>query len=168
MYLHEIQSGSKVFIDANIFVYHFSKDSKFNKSCTDFLCRVETAEIHGLTSVTVVLEATHRLMMIEASAVLDVETKNLPKYLKQHPETAKQLKQHLIVPGKISELNVEIVQITSRQIKNSQDLKSKYGFLSNDALTIGIMEELGTAVLASNDSDFKRVEWLKVYIPSQC
>ncbi len=64
MYLHEIEIGSKVFIDANIFVYHFSKGSRFNKSFTEFLFRVETSEIHGTTSVAVIQEAVHRLMMV--------------------------------------------------------------------------------------------------------
>lgn len=166
MYLHEIEAGSKVFIDANIFVYHFSEGSEFNKSCTDFLFRVETSQIHGFTSVGIVMEATHRLMMVEASATLDVEIKNLPKYLKQRPEIVKQLTKHLTVPDKILELNIEIIQITPELIKSSQCNKTKYGFLSNDSLTLKIMEDIGITSLASNDLDFKQVEWLNLYLPS--
>jgi predicted nucleic acid-binding protein len=166
LYLHEIEAGSKVFIDANIFVYHFSKGSEFNKSCTNFLFRVETSQIHGFTSVGIIMEATHRLMMVEASAILDIEIKNLPKYLKQHPETVKQLTKHLSVPNKISELNIEIIQITPKIIEESQGNKTKYGFLSNDSLTLKIMENLAITNLASNDLDFKRVDWLNLYLPS--
>ena len=97
MFLHEIEPGQKVFIDANIFVYHFSQGSRFNKSCTDFLYRVEASEVHGITSTAVVQETTHRLMMVEASAKAEVDVKNLPKYLKQHPDIVKQLTQHLLV-----------------------------------------------------------------------
>jgi len=168
LYLHEIEPDSKVFIDANIFVYHFSKGSEFNKSCTDFLFKVETSKFHGVTSVSVIQEATHRLMMVEASAVLnseEAEVKNLPKYLKQHPDIVKKLTKHLIVPRKISELNIEIIQITPALIEESQDIKIKYGFLSNDSITLKIMEEREILVLASNDSDFKRVEWLNLCLP---
>ncbi len=166
MFLLEIESGAKVFIDANIFVYHFSKGSEFNKSCTDFLYRVETSQIHGFTSAGIIMEASHRLMMVEASSVLDVEIKNLPKYLKQHPDVVKQLTKHLTVPNKIAGLNIEIVQITQKVIDASQLNKTKYGFLSNDSLTLKIMEDMGLANIASNDSDFKRVDWLKLYLPS--
>lgn len=166
MFLHEIEAVSKVFIDANIFVYHFSKGSEFNKSCTDFLYRVETSQIHGFTSVGIIMEASHRLMMIEASSVLDVEIKNLPKYLKQHPDIVKQLTKHLTVPSKITELNIEIVQTTLKNVVDSQHNKTKYGFLSNDSLTLKIMEDIGMTNIASNDSDFKRVEWLNLYLPS--
>ena len=166
MFLHEIEAGSKVFIDANIFVYHFSKGSEFNKSCTDFLYRVETSQLHGFTSTGIIMEASHRLMMVEASSVLDIEIRNLPKYLKQHPDIVKQLTKHLTVPDKIVELNIEIVQITQKVIEASQLNKTKYGFLSNDALTLKIMEDIGIANIASNDSDFKRVDWLKLYLPA--
>ena len=165
MFLDEIEPGSKVFIDANIFVYHFSRGSSFNKSCTDFLFRVETSEIHGITSTAIVQEATHRLMMVEASSVLDTEVKNLPKYLKQHPEVVKELKKHLIVPGKISSLNIEITQITPKLIEESQEMKTEYGFLTNDALTLKIMKDLNIIAIASNDLDFKRVDWLNLYLP---
>lgn len=166
MYLNEIQQSSKVFIDANIFVYHFSKDSGFKNSCAEFLFRGETSEIHGFTSVAVVQEATHRLMMVEASSVLDIDVKNLPKYLKQHPDVVKQLKEHLVVPGKIFSLNIEIIPTTPKIIEESQTMKTKYGFLTNDSLTLKIMEELGITILASNDLDFKRVDWLKLYFPA--
>ncbi len=165
MYLHEIEIGSKVFIDANIFVYHFSKGSRFNKSCTEFLFRVETSEIHGTTSVAVIQEAVHRLMMVEASSILDIEVRNLPKYLKQHSDVVKQLTQHLAVPKKILSLITEIIQMTPKLIEESQSIKGKYGFLTNDSLTVKIMEELSITILASNDLDFKRVEWLKLYLP---
>ena len=89
MFLHEIETDQRIFIDANIFVYHFSKDSRFNKSCREFLLRVENSEIHGVTSAAVVQEATHRLMMSEASSMINIEVKNLPKYLKQHPDIVK-------------------------------------------------------------------------------
>lgn len=165
MYLHEIEQGQRVFIDANIFVYHFSQGSRFNKSCTDFLRRVEKTEIHGTTSTAIVQEATHRLMMGEASSAIDIEIKNLPKYLKQHPEMVKQLTKHLTIPGTISRLNVEIIPVSLGFIEGSQAFKTKYGFLSNDALTLKIMDEYKITSLASNDLDFKCVDWLKLYLP---
>jgi len=79
LFLTDLVKDSKIFIDANIFVYHFCKGSKFNLSCTEFLSRVEIGEVQGFTSIMIVQEATHRLMMLETSAFVDIETKNLPK-----------------------------------------------------------------------------------------
>lgn len=165
MFLHEIKHGQRVFIDANIFVYHFSHASRFSESCKDFLLRVETSELHGITSAAVIQEAAHRLMMTEASAVLDTEVKNLPKYLKQNPDTVKQLTRHLCVPHKITELNVEIIPLTVTAIEASQIFKTEFGFLSNDALTLQVMKDRNINVMASNDLDFKKVSWLTAYLP---
>ena len=108
-------------------------------------------------------------MMVEASALLNGKesaVRNLPKYLKQHPDIVKQLTKHLIVPRKIAELNINIVQITPKLIEESQAVKTRFGFLSNDALTVALMEEHQIAFLASNDLDFERVEWLKLCLPA--
>ncbi len=45
-------------------------------------------------------------------------------------------------------------------------MKKRYGFLSNDVLTLQIMEDLRIDNLASNDSDFERVDFIKLYKPS--
>ena len=77
----------------------------------------------------------------------------------------KELKKHLIVPGKISSLNIEIVQITPKLIEESQELKTEHGFLTNDALTLKIMKDLNIIAIASNDLDFRRVDWLNLFLP---
>jgi len=64
LFLNEIILNTKIFIDANIFVYHFSAGSIFNKSCTDFLAEVEAKKFQGFTSTAIVQEAIHRLMMV--------------------------------------------------------------------------------------------------------
>jgi len=38
--------------------------------------------------------------------------------------------------------------------------------LSNDALTLKVMDEYKIAALASNDLEFKRVGWLNLYLPA--
>lgn len=45
-------------------------------------------------------------------------------------------------------------------------MKRRYGVLSNDALSLQIMEDLKINNLASNDSDFERVDFIKLYKPS--
>ena len=63
--LAALPSGSRVFIDANIFIYHFAR-SPLTASCTAFLQRVEVGELEGITSVVTLAEAAHRLMILEA------------------------------------------------------------------------------------------------------
>jgi len=52
-----LPSGSRVFIDANIFIYHFTHTS-LTAACTKFLQRVEVGDIEGITSVITLAEVS--------------------------------------------------------------------------------------------------------------
>ena len=58
--------GDAVFVDANIFVYHFAPDPVLQVPCGQFLQRIENQEIQGFTSTHVLAEAAHRLLTLEA------------------------------------------------------------------------------------------------------
>lgn len=166
MRLSDVPEGTRVFIDANIFIYHFSAASRFNPSCTDFLERVEFGAVHGVTSAAIVQEAVHRIMVEEAFLALpDVKPKDIIKYLKDHPDTVKGLDVNRGIPAGIAQLNVEVIPTTMAMIDQSQTVKTEYGFLSNDALIIQIMRETGITQLASNDSDFERTTDITLYKP---
>ncbi len=167
MVLSDLEDGSSIFVDGNIFVYHFTRESKANPASSDFLERIERGTIHGFTSVSIIQEVTHRMMIIEAVAVLPgVKPKDLVKYLKTHSDAVKKLVNHQSIPSKIASFNLEIVSPGIDAIVRSQQMKKRYGFLSNDALTLQIMEDLRIDNLASNDSDFERVDFIKLYKPS--
>lgn len=168
MFLSDLKNGSSVFVDANIFIYHFSQKSRFNLDSTNFLERIEEREIIGITSTSVVQEATHRMMIIEAALVLrDKNLKDLVKHLKTHPDIVKQLVSHRSVPEKIVSFNFDIESPDIGTIERSQAMKNRYGFLSNDALSLQIMQDLRINNLASNDSDFERVDFIRLYKPSE-
>jgi predicted nucleic acid-binding protein len=70
MFLSNLEDGCSIFVDANIFIYHFCKKSKFNPASSSFLERAEKGEIRGITSTLVVQETTHRMMIMESAAFL--------------------------------------------------------------------------------------------------
>ena len=168
MFLSDIEDGTNIFIDANIFVYHFSANSRFNLSCTDFLERIEKGKIHGITSASVVYEVAHRIMMEEAILTLpDLKAKDIIKYLKTHADTVKNLLMNRQIPNKIVAIGVEIIPIDIRGIEKSQQMKAQYGVLSNDALVLQVMKDFNILLLASNDSDFEKVDFITLYKPIQ-
>jgi len=167
MYLCDLEDGSSIFIDANIFIYHFSKESKLNPESSKFLERIEEGKIRGFTSVAIVQEVTHRMMIMEAAKILpEIKLKDLVKYLKAYPDIVKKLVNHQIIPTKIALFNLNIISPNLETLERSQQMKRRYGFLSNDALTLQIMEDTKINNLASNDSDFERVDFITLYRPS--
>lgn len=77
MTLSEIPSATEIFIDANIFVYHFSGPTELTPACSAFLRRIEDRDLGGFTSLMVVAEVLHRLMVIEAVETLQVEARQV-------------------------------------------------------------------------------------------
>lgn len=87
--LSEIPDGLSVFIDANIFIYHFSGPTPLSSSCSAFLGRIEDGVIRGLTSTIVLVEVLHRLMILEAAGVFQLPPRDALRYLKEHPQFKK-------------------------------------------------------------------------------
>jgi len=167
MLLSDLEDGSSVFIDANILIYHFSKGSKLNPASSKFLERIEEGKINGFTSVAIIQEVAHRMMIVEAASILpEIKVKDLVRYLKAHPDIVKKLATHENIPTRIALFNLDVLSPNLETLERSQQMKRRYGFLSNDALTLQIMEDLKINNLASNDSDFERVNFIKLHKPS--
>ncbi len=109
MMLSEIPSATEIFIDANIFVYHFAGPTVLTPACSALLRRIEDGDLTGFTSLIVVAEALHRLMIIEATETFQVEARQSVRYLKEHPAEVGKLARHLVVPEKIQAIGVHIL-----------------------------------------------------------
>ena len=80
MFLDEIPTGTRVFVDSNIFIYHFLGISE---SCTSFLSRAESQDIVAYTSTIVLAEVLHRLMIAEVVERYNLKPKDALEFLKK-------------------------------------------------------------------------------------
>jgi predicted nucleic acid-binding protein len=161
--LADVPDGAHVFIDANIFVYHFSAPPAFSDAPSQYLERVETGQIRGTTSILVLIETLHRLMILEAIGTLRVQPRDVVRYLKEHPGAVARLIRHTTVPDTVLRIGVDVVTVELADVERSHEIKHRYGLLTNDAILAATMERLGINLLASNDGDFDRVAGLTVY-----
>lgn len=165
MFLSEITEDSKVFIDSNIFIYHFTKFEGFTNSCLEFFQRIETGRLKGYTSTLVLAEVLHRLMIIEGSNKLGLQTKKVLEYLKANPEKITILTDHLASSDLIEEMGIDVLAVNFRDIKLSNSLKKECKLFTNDAINLSVMKNNGFTLLASNDPDFERVDFISLYKP---
>lgn len=160
--LSRLPAGQTVFIDANIFIYHFTGISQ---ECSSFLERCEGGQLWGVTAVHILLEVLHRLMMIEAVTKRLVTSGNVAKKLRGKPGVVKQLADCQTQTEAILEMGVEVVGLTSDILKISHPFRQRDGLLVNDSMTAGLMRAEGILNLATADLDFTRVEGIRVYRP---
>ena len=163
MLLDQIPADESSFIDSNIFIYHFTGVSD---QCTKFLMRCEQGELNGVTSVTVLLEVLHRLMMIEVVKKNILNSPNLVRKLQEKPEIAKQLDDYFVNTQKILEMGVDIKSLTYEIIMNSHQYRKKYGLLVNDSIIMATIMTNNIKNLASNDQGFLRIDDINIYRPT--
>jgi predicted nucleic acid-binding protein len=63
--LPEVEAGSRVIVDANVFIYAVNRTSC---QCAEFLERCANGEVHEVTTFDALAEVNHRLMLEEALA----------------------------------------------------------------------------------------------------
>lgn len=161
--LEEINSDKSVFVDATIFIYHFTGSST---ECREFLRKCEKGELRAVTSVTVLAEATHRLMMIEAVSRKLVTAGNVAQKLRKSPATVKKLRLYQEQVEKIPLLGIEIIPLDLGIVLSAAALRAKCGLMPNDSLIVAAALARGIEQLASADSDFAAIDGITVYRPA--
>ena len=161
--LSKLPASEHIFIDANIFIYHFLG---LKESCSEFLLRVENKEIFGYTSVTVLLEVCHRLMIAEAIETYNLTPRKAVTYLKRHPQSVQQLTRCHEAITYIPQMKIKIWNLSRRALFATQLISRQYGMLTNDSINLALINQHKIKNIATNDKDFVRVKEIKVWKPS--
>lgn len=163
MTLAEIPRPSAVFVDANVFIYHFTGQSK---ECSDCLARIETGDLRGLTAQTTLLEVAHRLMVIEAIERGLRAGSSPAARLTRRSQLVRELSRYYFSTLKIPQMGIEILSIPMDFLTRSQEYRQTYGLLVNDSLIPLHMRTAGITYLASADGAFDRIPWIRRAFPS--
>jgi predicted nucleic acid-binding protein len=161
--LERVPPGSRVFLDANVFIYHFTGSSP---QCTTLLVRCESGEVRGITGVHVLAEVTHRLMTVEAVRKGLVTPGNVAAKLRSHPEIVRRLTDYQSNLDLLLAMGIEILKLGSDDLSASAAIRRTAGLLTNDSLSAAMMRRERIQALATTDRDFRRVAGLRLYRPT--
>ncbi|HEV8717007.1 MAG TPA: type II toxin-antitoxin system VapC family toxin [Candidatus Binatia bacterium] len=162
--LTALPPGSRIFIDANVFIYHFTQ-TPLTAACTAFLQRVEAGDLYGITSIVILAEVAHRLMILEAIRTLGLSSRTAVKKLKETPDLVCRLSHYKLATERIPSFKVMIESVTFAHLQTAQGLSTLHGLLTNDSLTVAMMQAFGLTDLASNDPDLSVVPGLTIWRP---
>lgn len=163
MRLDDLPPGTSVFIDASIFIYHFTGASE---ECTRFLQRCEAGELAGMTSVSVLLEVLHRLMMLEAARNRAVRPPRIPEKLRKRPEVVRSLSEYYAHTAKIPEMGISVRPLPEEILAASQQVRRGHGLLVGDSLLLAVMRTEGLRTLATHDADMGQIKAITVAAPA--
>src|SRR5690348_4987100 len=108
----DLPAGSAVFVDTNVFVYAFTADPRFGSACEQLLDRVDTRQLEGFTSASVVAEMAHRLMTYEVSALLGRSSAGMAPWLKRHPAEVQRLARYRQAIDELAVIGMQILTVS--------------------------------------------------------
>jgi predicted nucleic acid-binding protein len=159
----DLEDGAGVFVDANVFIYHFTGASA---ECTALLGRCEVGEIHGSTSTLALAEVSHRLMMIEAVERRLVAGGSVARKLARRPDIVRELSRHQTAVEAIPAMRIEIVAVSEATVSLGLRHQRRYGLLTNDSLIVASAQQRGVHVLATADRRLAAVDELAIVVPT--
>lgn len=163
MALDSLPAGELVFLDSTIFICHFAGQSN---SSTRLLLRCEAGEVKGTSSVVVLAETAHRLMMVEEISRKLVAAGNVARKLREHPEVISNLKVYQQQVERIPLMGIRIVSLDLRVWLGSAGLRAGYGLMTTDSIVTATAIGEGITNIASSERHFARVEKLTLHVPT--
>jgi predicted nucleic acid-binding protein len=161
--LYQVPSGTRIFIDSNIFLYIFLKHPKRGKSCEEFIHRTEEMDIQGIVDEFVYNEVMHKLMVTAMVNRFHCSPQKAITFVKTTPEILKDFPA-LWEAGEIfRSMNVKV--ISGPFFPESFTLMQEHHLLITDAVHVAAMNKEKVTHIASNDKDFSRVPGLSVWKP---
>jgi predicted nucleic acid-binding protein len=158
-----MEDGSAIFIDTNIFIYHFIGASP---QCTGLFGRCETRELRGYTSALVLAEVCHRLMTIEALEKKLISPGSPARKLARRPDLVRKLTTPEAALGTIPRTGIEIIALTDATLRQGLRIQKQYGVLTNDSLIVATMLDGGFHVLATADRRLAAVSEIDSVVPN--
>ena len=159
--LYELPAGERLFVDANIFLEHLLNSEP---TCAAFFQRIQHREIHAVTSVAVLSEARHRLLLTEAIRRGYVSKPDRAlAVLQQRPGLLRHLTACDEALNLLLETPLRVVNVTLAQFRLAQRLSLRYGLLTTDALHLATLRAHRLRHLATNDADFATIPRLTLW-----
>lgn len=102
----------KIFLDANILLYHFTSHPQFGLSCYQLIQSTEVGMINSFTSNWVIAEVIHKLMTLEACDRFHIQSHDIVIYLKKQYRKIKKLSKYRKALALIYQLpNLTVLEI---------------------------------------------------------
>lgn len=159
MRLSDIPAGSTVFVDANIPLASIFEEKRADLA-DEFLLRVEGRELVAVTSVVVLSEIFHRLLLAEACRLLRVPSHVALRHLKQELDLFRKLRESWELINEFLEFPLIVCPVDRGAFVEALVLARQYQLLINDATHIALMARQGIQLLATFDRDLQRVDFI--------
>jgi predicted nucleic acid-binding protein len=164
--LKSLPDGTKIIIDSNIILYTALAHPVFQRSCTDFLMRIEKGEIQGFIPSVVVQEIAYHFIVSELMEKgYGKNVSDCVASYKRDPLIMSDLSRTWTEIRRLFTINCSILYDNPEIVRNSFSISHDFFLLTKDAYIASFAQSHQIAHIATNDKDFFRVPWLSVWRP---
>jgi len=160
MKLDEFIAGS-IYIDPNVLYMYLRADLAYLPVIKSFLDRIVRGEIKAFISIPVLDELYYRLLLALIKDAtdrnpIDILRENQKNAIDEHNLSIEKAVRRLVALPHITLTGVEVGDLDNMLLNIRE-----FSLLPRDALHLAIIHRLGINTVASDDTDFDRVEGLE-------
>ncbi|CAG0960978.1 MAG: PIN domain protein [Candidatus Methanoperedens nitroreducens] len=157
-----IPPDSDVFIDSNIFTYHLLGHKRYRDSVKDFLIKIESGIYTGYINEVVVSEVYHNFIRVIICDKFNIQPVDFIRFIKPNPEAIAEVDLSKVT-AILSMKNLQLIH--GIKIDMVEENMKMYNLLSSDAIHLSSCKLQNIEYMATNDSDFERVDFLNLWMP---
>jgi predicted nucleic acid-binding protein len=168
--LSSFKEDELIFIDSNIFLYNFRSHEEFGDASAAFLERVERGEVRSAINTAVIYEISEIILLEKGSEILDTGDLSMIKNrLKADEEVSKKVYETVQVFYDYIEalqvMGMVILPVDWSILKNIPQIGIKHNLSPRVALHSRTCWKYEISNIATSDSKFEKISWLKVWKP---
>ena len=165
--LNFIPTGASVFVDTNIFYYHFTGRSP---SCTVLFRRIAFGEVTGYVNTEVLSDLLHKLMLYEAHKagyIPNCRACDMKTRLSADRTTIANMPDHQALFETVLNIGVKMLNLSKKLLVDTKRERSDHGLMTNDSLHLGSMVYHSNPLvhIATRDGDFAHIPNVTVWQP---
>ena len=160
MTVDDLPSGTRLAVDANVLIYHFTG---LSQQCRRFLLRCQAGEFRAVCPAHIGLEVLHRLMMLEA-VQRGLAGSSPARRLGEAPERVRELRSAYASFELLESFGIKMLSLTLKALSRTPWWSLQYGLLANDAGLVAAMEDHGVAHLITADRQFQAVSHIQTWL----
>jgi predicted nucleic acid-binding protein len=161
----DLPENSACFVDANILYYHFVSTPLLSDPCTTFLEWAATGNVKVCTSLHILSETVHKVMLAEVEGRFGRNRAGLVNWLQHNRHRISELSRFQQAAADLARMGLCVLPTETTDLVEASILSAQLGLLTNDALIVALMRRHALSNLVTNDDDFDDIPGLSVWKP---
>lgn len=171
--LSDLPRGTSVFVDTNIFHFHYQGKSV---ACTKFITRVALGEVEAYVNTQVLSDLMNKLMLAEACRKQCTKKPNafeLKRYFKVNRGNSNPLTEYQIQFEAILSIGLRVLPIDEKLFVETKSERATHCLMTGDSLHLGTMNkrkisrrQVPLRHIVTGDADFALIPDLTVWQPN--